>query len=269
MKQRFIVMIKKEYPDEGELIVGTVIKVQNFGAFVSLDEYPGREGFIHIAEVATGWVKRIRNHIKEKQKVVCKVMGIDRSKDHVDLSLKRVNEHQKRDKIQEWKNNQKAKKLLEMVAKKLGKSIDQCYDEFGKDLIKKYGTLYAGFEEAVYDLDNLKKDGLTDNFLEAIAAVANENITIPFVEITGHISVNCWLPDGIKHIRDSFSKAEESEYEDVDIQVKYIGAPQYLITVKAPDYKIAEDQLKKAVSKIEGEIKNHNGGFEFHRKAEE
>jgi len=65
-------MIKKDYPNEGEFVICTVIKVQNYGAFVSLDEYPNREGFVHIAEVASGWVKRIRNHIKEKQKVVCK-----------------------------------------------------------------------------------------------------------------------------------------------------------------------------------------------------
>jgi len=50
---------KKEYPEEGEFVVGTVKNVQNFGAFVSLDEYTGKEGFIHIAEIATGWVKRI------------------------------------------------------------------------------------------------------------------------------------------------------------------------------------------------------------------
>ncbi len=95
-------MIRKDYPDEGELIVGSVVKVQNYGAFVSLDEYPDREGFIHIAEIATGWVKRIRNHIKEKQKVVCKVMHVDSSKNHVDLSLKRVNEHQRREKAWTW-----------------------------------------------------------------------------------------------------------------------------------------------------------------------
>ena len=104
-------IVKKDYPEEGEFVVGTVKNVQNFGAFISLDEYPGKEGFIHIAEIATGWVKRIRNHIKEKQKVVCKVMHVDAAKGHVDLSLKRVNEHQKRDKIQEWKNSQKANKL--------------------------------------------------------------------------------------------------------------------------------------------------------------
>ena len=46
-----------EYPEEGELVVCTVQSVKNFGAFVSLDEYGSREGFIHVSEIATGWVK--------------------------------------------------------------------------------------------------------------------------------------------------------------------------------------------------------------------
>ena len=44
-------------------------------------------------------------------------------------------------------------------------------------------------------------------------------------------------------------------YEDVKIKIKYIGAPHYMITVKAPDYKIAEDEMKKAVEKIKNYIK--------------
>src|SRR5439155_935130 len=44
-----------EWPDEGELVVCTVANVKNFGAFVTLDEYENKEGFIHIAEVSSGW----------------------------------------------------------------------------------------------------------------------------------------------------------------------------------------------------------------------
>ena len=262
-------MIKKEYPDEGDLVVGTVVKVQNFGAFVTLDEYPSREGFIHIAEIATGWVKRIRNHIKEKQKVVCKVMHVDTSKDHVDLSLKRVNEHQKRDKIQEWKNSQKSLRLINIVAKQIGKTIDQCYREFANDLIKKYGTLYAAFEECAYDPETLKNDGFKGDWLKDFEEVAKNSISIPFVDIKGYLDITSWLPDGVNHIRNILLEAEESEYEDVDIKVKYIGAPQYMITVRAPDYKIAEDEMKKAVEKIKVSIKKYNGDCEFHRKLEE
>ena len=262
-------MLKKNYPEEGELVVGTVIKVQGFGAFVSLDEYPHKEGFIHISEIATGWVKRIRNYVREKQKVVCKVLRVEAAKNHIDLSLKRVNEHQRRDKIQEWKNNQKATKLFEMVAENIGKAVDVCYKEFGQDIIKKYGSLYEAFEECAYEPDALKNDGFTGDWLKEFEKVSRDNISIPFVDIKGQIMITSWLPDGIKHIREALLLAEQSEYEDVDIQIKYIGAPRYLITVKAPDYKIAEEQMKKAVEKTTEYISNWNGECEFKREIEE
>ena len=194
---------------------------------------------------------------------------MDRSKNHVDLSLKKVNEHQRREKIQEWKNARKAERLMEMVSKKIGISIEQCYKDFGNDLIKKYGSLYTAFEEFVYDIENVRSDGFSGDWLEDFETIAKDNISIPFVEITGHLEVNSWLPDGVSHIRDAFLNAEKSEFEDVDIQIKYIGAPQYMITVKAPDYKIAEDELKKVVEKISGYIKKYDGTCEFHRKVEE
>jgi translation initiation factor 2 subunit 1 len=262
-------MINKNYPEEGEFVVGTVIKVQNYGAFVSLDEYPNKEGFIHIAEVASGWVKRIRNHIKEKQKVVCKVISIDESKGHVDLSLKKVNEHQKRDKIKEWKNSEKAQRLIQMLSDKINKPISQCYKEFGNELTIKYGSLYSAFEETAYDSDLLTNDGFSGDWIEEFKLLAKENISIQFVEISGYLDIKSWLPNGIDQIKKALLNAELSEYEDVEIHIKYIGAPQYMITIKAPDYKIAEDEMKKAVERIEKEIMIKNGEVIFHRKAEE
>jgi translation initiation factor 2 subunit 1 len=261
-------IVKKDYPEEGEFVVGTVKNVQNFGAFVTLDEYNDKEGYIHIAEIATGWVKRIRNHIKEKQKVVCKVLGVDTSKGHVDLSLKRVNEHQKRDKIQEWKNSQKAHRLMERLVDQIGKSEEWCYKEFADDLIKKYGSLYAAFEECAYEPETLKKDGFKGEWLKAFEKVAKENITIPFVDIKGFLDVKSWLPDGVDHIRNALLEAEKSEYEDVTIEIKYIGAPHYIINIRAPDYKIAEDEMKKSVEKIKLAMKQHYGECEFRRKPE-
>ena len=262
-------MLKKEYPEEGEFVIGTVIKVQNYGAFVSLDEYPEREGFIHIAEIASGWVKRIRNHIKEKQKVVCKVMSIDKSKGHVDLSLKRVNDHQKREKIKEWKNNRKAARLFEMLAEELGRSIEDCFDSFGEQLVQQYGSLYEAFEETAYDPEILQADGFAGDWVEPFIQIAKDNIAIQFVDITGYMDISSYLPDGIEHIKHALTTAEESEYDDVSIEVHYIGAPHYTITVKAPDYKIAEDEMKKAVNRAEKIITQHEGTLEFHRKMDE
>src|SRR2546428_10684676 len=117
-----------EWPEEGELVVCTVKNVKNFGAFGTLDEYDGKEGFIHVAEGSSGWIKYIRDYVREGQKLVCKVLRVDPDKGHIDLSLKAVNEHQKREKIQEWKNEQKAEKLLSIVATRLGKTVKACWE---------------------------------------------------------------------------------------------------------------------------------------------
>lgn len=262
-------MVKKEYPEEGEFVVGTVNKVQNYGAFVLLDEYPDKEGFIHIAEIASGWVKRIRNHIKEKQKVVCKVMHVDMAKGHVDLSLKRVNDHQKRDKIKEWKNSQKASRLIEMLSKALDIPVDECLETFGKELSKAYGSIYEAFEETAYEPTSLKEKGFSGTWVDPFIQIAHDNIAIQFVDIKGYIDIRSWKPDGVSHIRTALIKAEESEYEDVTIEIHYLGAPHFSITVKAPDYKIAEDEMKKAVTRAEEEILKHDGELTFHRKIEE
>ena len=42
-----------------------------------------------------------------------------------------------------------------------------------------------------------------------------------------------------------------------------------MINVKAPDYKIAENEMKKAVERAKEYIKNYYGNCEFHRKIDE
>jgi predicted RNA-binding protein with RPS1 domain len=140
-------MPERDWPEEGELVVCTVDAVKDFVAFVRLDEYGGRQGLIPISEIAKGWVKYIRDHIREGQKVVCKVLHVDRSRGHIDLSLKDVNEHQRREKIQEWKNEQKAHKWIGFVAEESKVPAKAIEDAIKKD----YTRLYRAFEDAVIE----------------------------------------------------------------------------------------------------------------------
>lgn len=254
----------KELPEKGELVVCTVTKAKGFGAFVKLEEYPNKRGFIHIKEVASGWVKNIREYVREGQRIVCKVMDVDPSKGYVDLSLKRVNEHQKREKIQQWKNEQKAGKLLEMVGERIGKSLEECYEEFGYELIKKFGTLYTAFEETARDEKVLEEEGFEGDWVKHFIAIAKENIIIPYVEIKGYVEMSCDASDGIKYIREALKKIEEKK-DEVEITVKYVSAPLYRVEVKAPDYKTAEKELKEKVTKAIEYIEKHNGRGKFIR----
>ena len=59
----------------GKLYIGTVKKILTFGAVVEI--LPGREGMIHISEIAPYRVKNVRDVLKEGDEVVVKVKGMD------------------------------------------------------------------------------------------------------------------------------------------------------------------------------------------------
>ncbi len=250
--------MKQSYPQVGDLVVVTITEVKNFGAKANLEEYRGKEGFIHIAEVATGWVKRIRDYLREGQKTVCKVLNVDTSRGSIDLSLKRVNPHQKREKISEWKNEQKADKLLEIVAGSLGKSVDSCEKEFGFDLQAKYGTLYRAFEDAAADENWLPE--VKGEWKEVFQKVAKDNVSIPYVKIGGYIEAYSLSSNGIERIKEVLGKVNSDA-----VKLQYAGAPRYRILVTEPDYKTAEETLKTTIKAMEDESKNLGVTFEFAR----
>lgn len=259
-----------DLPEDGELVVATVRQVKNFGVVVDLDEYPGKEGFIHIAEVASGWVKYIRDHVREGQKVVCKVLGIDtkRKNKFVDLSLKAVNEHQKREKIQQWKSEQKAQKLVELLCQNLGHDLPWGMEEFGFDLIAEYGSLFAAFEISAMRESALSDSGFEGEWVTPFLAVARENITPPFVEISGILEMTTTSSDGMNDIKESLNRAEISvgEIEDVKLTILYVGAPRYRLILSAPDYKTAEEILKGSAEAALNFLESKNGTGKFIRK---
>lgn len=249
-----------KFPFEGDLVVVTIRKINQFNAEADLDEYSGVTGFIAISEVANGWVKYIRDFLRENQKTVCKVLSVDRKSKVVELSYKRVNDHQRREKISEWKNDQKATKLMEIVAENLKKPYEECMDEFGNMLIQRFGTLYAAFEEASAEGEDFLK-GTRSKWKNVFIKIAKQNVTSPYVKIGGMMELYSLDRDGVEKIK----KALTSAIVD-GITITYAGAPKYRISVRDTEYKSAEEKLKKAIASIQEECKKQSIYFEFKRE---
>lgn len=64
-----------EEPEPGKIYEGKVIKVTNFGAFVRF--LPGKEGLVHISELAPHRVRRVEDVIKEGDTIPVKFIGFD------------------------------------------------------------------------------------------------------------------------------------------------------------------------------------------------
>jgi small subunit ribosomal protein S1 len=80
--------VEKKYP-VGTRVVGEVVNVMSYGAFVKLEE--GIEGLVHISEMS--WTKRI-NHPSELvnigDKIEVVVLGINRDKQEISLGMKQT-----------------------------------------------------------------------------------------------------------------------------------------------------------------------------------
>jgi polyribonucleotide nucleotidyltransferase len=69
----------------GEIYEGKVVKIADFGAFVNLR--PGKDGLVHISQIANERVENVSDHLSEGQIVTVKVIDIDQQK-RLKLSIK-------------------------------------------------------------------------------------------------------------------------------------------------------------------------------------
>jgi S1 RNA binding domain protein len=71
----------------GSKLEGKVTGITHFGAFVELPE--GGTGLVHISEIADNYVKDVNDHLKLEDKVLVKVINVDKD-GKIGLSIKQT-----------------------------------------------------------------------------------------------------------------------------------------------------------------------------------
>lgn len=78
----------------GQIYTGKVVKIMEFGAFVSL--LPGKDGFLHISQISNERIHDINDKLKEGQEVTVKAVEIDRQ-GRVRVSMKELQNEQQQE----------------------------------------------------------------------------------------------------------------------------------------------------------------------------
>ena len=254
------------WPEDGELVVGEVDEIEDFGVFIDMLEYEDKRGLVHVSEVASGWIKNVRDHVNVGQVVVCKVLDVDESSQQIDLSIKDVNDHQRSDKIQDWKNEQKADKWMELA---FGEDVsDEQFSAVANELIAEYGSMYAGFEQAaIHGPEALDGLDLSEEEVEQVVNTARENVSVPYVTVSGYVDLQSPSGTGVEDIRAALEAAEGNGEvpDEIDLEVTYVGSPEYRIRVQAPNYKTAESELEASAARATEAIESASGTADFHR----
>ncbi len=80
-------LIKNKFTP-GDIVEAEIFRITSFGAFVKLSE--GQRGFIHISQIAEGFVKDISSYLKLGDTVKARILSVNGDK--IDLTLKKPRE---------------------------------------------------------------------------------------------------------------------------------------------------------------------------------
>jgi translation initiation factor 2 subunit 1 len=249
-----------DYPEVGDLVVATVTRVVDYGAYVKLDEYNGVEGLIHISEVASTYVKNIRVHVREGLKLVLKVLRVSSQRAQVDLSLRRVTGREKSEKMLEWKKVRKADSIVKGAAEKLRATDDDTAKI--RDLIyEKFDNPFDAFEETIDEgEETFTTIGISEEWAKALTEVSRSKIRLERAKVTGTVELTCTKTAGVEAIRQALRTAKKAKKtRGTTVKVYTVGSPRYRLEVRSKEITDAQATLNQAIADVLTSIKSLDG----------
>lgn len=251
-------MEQKEFPEEDDIVIGTVNNVIGTSVFVKLEDY-GKEGVISFSEVAPGRIRNIRDYIRPNQKIVCKVLRIDREKAHIDLSLRRVTSKEKKEILEKYQKEKEMFAVLDIIIKDQKRA-----DDIGKGLKQKsdFVELCSNIASDAKSCQLLLKDvGFSDEEAGKFVEIIKEKVKVKKAVVKSKFTVSSDASDGIERIKKLLV-----ELESKGSDISYIGAPNYMITLEDKDYKEANRRLREMLDFLALKAKEYGFKFEIEKE---
>lgn len=245
------------------MVICTVREITSHGIYVNLDQYGGMNGFLHVSEISTGWVRNIERVAKPQQRLVLKVIRADKVRGEIDLSLRQVTNEERRAKVIEWKREERAVAIMNAVKKQLNLDDERARMYVGM-LEEQFGTLYEALESAAKKGEKAFASlELPPEVVKEVVEVASEKIIPPRYEVGAVVEISSRTPNGIEQIKKTLLAAADSS--SAEVKITYAGAPRYRVRITADDYKQAEKALNSVIEKI-GDGAGKHEVFNFKRE---
>lgn len=191
--------------------------------------------------MSSGWVKNIHEYIEEGRKYVAKIYRVNQEKMMFDVSLKRVSDKEKKDKLDQERHEKKATKLIEIVSKKCGLNPA----DMSSKLLSNYDSLSEFIDELEENEIAYFGQKYPEKFLESLKSLLKtstekkEVIESKIIELIGKGS------DGVERVKSALGSIVVE-----NLEIKYLSSPRYMLRIKAQTHKEASKTLSTAVSKL-------------------
>jgi translation initiation factor 2 subunit 1 len=186
-------------------------------------------------------------------------MNVDESKGHIALSLKRVSKIDRTRKMQDYKREQKAEKILEKIAKEQKITLDKVYEEIGFKLQEEFGEIFKALDIASKSPEMLENKGIQPKWIKIIHEIAKENIQRKKIKIKAELDIKSYSGEGIDQIK-NFLTNLTNKY---GVNIKYISAPKYSVEIVSENPKMAKKELKENLNAAISNLKECEVSFKI------
>lgn len=246
---------ENKYPEVDDVVMVNVQQIAEMGAYVKLLEYDNIEGMVLLSELSRRRIRSIQKLIRVGKNEVVVVLRVDKEKGYIDLSKRRVSSEDVIKCEERYQKSKAAHSILRHCAEKFGVPLESLYQSIGWPLSRKYGHVYDAFkisitENSVWDdIEAPSQDILTE-----LKSYISRRLTPQAIKIRADVEVSCFSYEGIDAIKTALKAAEALSTENLQIKVKLVAAPLYVITTHALDKQQGIDILNKALETIEEKI---------------
>lgn len=256
-------LVEREAPSVGEVVVGVVKEIDRFGAYVELVDYPGWEGFIHISEISLKWIRNIRDHLREGQKEVFKVLRTNPHLRQVDLSLRRVEKNEREQKIIALKRKQKVQRVLNLLSERMSVSKDQLRKMLIEPALQKDLELYDVFLDVLENECIPEWLKLEEDIAKKLVELLKQEIKMKKVSLKKDLILTCKKGNGVEYIRKAIEEGLRMAGKGEYVTITTKGSPRYLVRIEADTEERARELLGEVAEKCISVIREYGGHGEL------
>jgi len=143
------------------------------------------------------------------------------------------------------------------------KLTDEEIEKIEDKIYTKFDSVYDAFMEIARNgIDVIKELKLAKKTASAIEEICSK-IKLPSVEIRGIMEITNNKSEGVEIIKKTLLDVIK---KDSTMDITYLGAPKYRISITSEDFKSAEKSLKPIIEEIQTNIEKKKGSFKFTRE---
>jgi translation initiation factor 2 alpha subunit (eIF-2alpha) len=229
----------------GDIVLCTVDRIVGTVVFVKIpSENKEIEGSILMSEIAPGRIRNIRDYVVPKKKIVCKILRIS-SQGNIELSLRRVSQKERKEVIEQDKQEKSYISILRSV---LGKKLDETVEKITEE-----ERIFSFLEEAKLNPEKLEKIVGKEDSKKILDILKTQKKKKAIVKKEIHLTTI--KPNGITLIKKILELFKE-------IDVRYISAGRYSLELESEDIKVADKKVMNLIASAEKDSKKLGVDFD-------